>query len=377
MSCFRKFTLWIVFFCFLSAAALAAENNSDDDKLVKRERLELMKYFSAPPGTAKFPSSVSSASLLNEAVEHFKKREYDLARRLLEAAIREDAQNAQAYALLGEIDYLGQKLASAKSNYEIAYALDPRPDLKKKIETILVEKKQEKQFATYDEEHFLIKYPSGHDAAEGYELRELLREAYAVISRDFACYFKDKITVLLYDQADFARLKEKPEWAQGFYDGKVRMPLSGSGFVDKELKALATHEVAHAFIAALSQGVAPAWINEGLAQVEEGHVRPVQQNIFEAAVRTDKLLPIELLMEQGRLDQIQDSLKVALIYQQGFHLTQYLVQRYGMFTVKKMLAAYGEGKSSDEVIRSILMISPRKLEEEWSSTFRVPAPGND
>lgn len=376
--------IWIrrlVFVFILLATAgvmvLVAENSQEEDKLVKRERLELMKFFSAPAGTAKFPTSVTSASLLNQAVEHFQKREYDLARSLLEAALREDPQNAPAYALLGEIDYLQEHLASAKSNFEISYALDPRPDLKKKIEKITLEKKSSASFATYDEEHFLIKYPSTQTSVEGYQLKELLREAYSIISRDLAYYFQSKITVLLYDQEQFAKIQEKPAWAQGFYDGKVRMPISRSGFIDQDLKALTVHEVSHAFITALSKGRAPAWINEGLAEYEENQVRAIDLSIFRTAVRSGKLLPIELLMEQGRLDKIQDSEKVALIYQQGFNLTQYLVQRYGMFTVKKILEAYGSGKSSDEVIRSVLMISPQKLEEEWKSTLLGPPKSED
>jgi hypothetical protein len=219
------------------------------------------------------------------------------------------------------------------------------------------------------EEHFIIKYQNQDHSIEGFDLRELLREAYRMISQDFGYYFKNPIVVALYDEQDFKEITATPHWVGGMYDGKVRMPLKKFSFDDKELRSLATHEVTHAFVAAISSQHAPAWINEGLAQVEEDKIKKIDLLVFDSAVKTNSLLPLDQLTGQTSISSIKDQLAASLFYQQSFHFTQYLVKRYGMFNLKKMLAEYAKGKNSDEVMRNVLQVPLPRLEKEWHTTF--------
>lgn len=343
---------------------------SQEKSLERRQKVELMGFFALDPKDAKMPKAAFSIELYNKAVEYFQKQEFELARQALKDSLAQDDMNSYAYELLGEIDYRQQHMKDAKANFEIAYALDPRKELKEKIAKTSQETQVESKLSTYNEEHFIIKYHDQEKNVEGFELRELLRETYRMISQEFGYYFRHQVVVLLYDKEEFTKITEMPHWVAGLYDGKVRMPISPKGFKDKELKALTAHEVTHAFIAAMSAGYAPPWINEGLAEFIEDKVRSNESMIFKAALKTGQLIKIDALMNSGSA-LTQSQLQVALFYEQSFELVRYLVNRYGIYNVKQILGEYAKGKNSDEAIREILKISPQKLEAEWIETMKV------
>jgi hypothetical protein len=75
------------------------------------------------------------------------------------------------------------------------------------------------------------------------------------------------------------------------------------------------------------------------------------------------------LLAKETVSNIKDPLEVTLFYQQSYHLVNYLVQRYRMFQIKKMLELYAQGKDSFEVTQGILKISPLELERRWKETL--------
>ncbi len=367
----RNYFSFLILAFFLGVPCLLAadKKTAAEESLERRQKVELLGFFLKDPKDAELPETNIAVQLLNQAVAHYEKNEYELAKQEVLDSLKHNSQMGYAYELLGDIYNEQQNLKEAKAQYEIAYNLQPSANLKEKIEKLGTETKIDKKLSTYREEHFIIKYQNQDRSIEGFELREILRQTYRAISQDFGYYFKNQIVVLLYDEADFKNITNLPHWVGGVYDGKVRMPLKKFTYGDSELKALTRHEVTHAFIAALSARRAPAWINEGLAQVQEDKVRPINMLVFNSAVKTQSLLPLLELTSEASLSGKKDQLWVSLFYQQSFHLTKYLVGRYGVFMIKKMLADFGKGKNSDEVIHSNLQISPQKLEKEWRDTF--------
>lgn len=354
---------------FLAPSFAAERKKSQAEEILeRRQRAQLRSFFEGDKNAA-LPEAPMAVTLYNQAVEFFQHQEYDLAREALKDALKLDSDNAFVYELMGEIDNIQGKLADAKMNYEIAYNLNPRDSIKEKLEKLGKEQKVVKNLATYNEEHFVIKYHRQQDKDRGFELRELLRNTYKKISADFGFYFNRQVVVLLYDEKDFKELSGLPHWATGVYDGKVRMPINREGYTDQDLRALTMHEVTHAFVAGMSAESAPAWINEGLAQFEENKVKPIDMIVFESAVKTNTLMPLLELMQPDATTKINDALLANLFYQQSFHLTSYLVNRYGMFLVKQMLQEYGKGKDSEQVIQEKLRISSERLEREWKATF--------
>lgn len=356
---------------FTPALRAAEEKTYAQEALEKRQRVELLSFFMKEPGQAKLPQTSMAIELYNQGVEFYEKKDYEPALIAFESSLKYDGSNALAYELMADIYYFQQKMELAAENYRKAFEIAPRKGLKEKLEKIQTETQVESGMSTYHEEHFIIKYKGEGEGAryEGFDLREMLRENYRQISKDFAYYFNHKVVVLLYDQAEFEQLTKLPHWAAGVYDGKVRMPAYKSNFSDQELRALTAHELTHAFVSAMSQGRAPVWINEGLAEYEEAKVTENKLMIFKAAVKTDSLLTLDELTYQNGLLEVKDTLKVALFYEQAYQFTSYLIDRYGMFKIKQLLEAFGEGKNTDAAIRDVLKISMRQLEQAWRETL--------
>lgn len=343
------------------------EINQEAEK--RRQKVEIMSFFMKDPKDAKMPTAPIAVNLFNQSVRYYKNNDLVLAKQTVKEAIDQDPTLAVAYELLGDIENLQQDLSAAKSNYEIAYNLKPSKRIQEKMSKLKEEVKVDKALKSYDEQHFIIKYNEEEQSYEGYELRDLLRKTYRQISNSLAFYFKHKVAVILYDEADFRKITGTPHWVAGLYDGKVRLPINKKGFSELDLEALTTHEVTHAFIAFISNRNAPAWLNEGFAEYQENMVKKVDTSSFNSALSSGQLFPLVQLMSHAGPLQLKDTNRINLFYQQSYALVSYLVSRYGMFKVKELMQEYAKGKDSDQVVRAVLKISIVRLEKEWLEIY--------
>ena len=92
-------------------------------------------------------------------------------------------------------------------------------------------------------------------------------------------YPKERVQVGVYVTKTFAEIGGiPPEFAEhvlGFYDyQKLRLRLSASQAGSIGLERLARHEYAHLLIHQATNGRAPRWLHEGLAQVVEPRSAP-------------------------------------------------------------------------------------------------------
>ena len=373
----RKFLVLFLLFSWIGTLGFANESEKPESereraaKIIEtRGRAEVLGYFLGKPKDASAVGVPIAIDLYNEAVTYYQKKEYELARLALEDSLRYDAKNPFSHELLGDVSYFEQKLDEALPHYEAAFRLRADSDLKEKIERVRKEKKVEAGLATVREEHFIIKYRGEEKKLEGFELREFLRNSFREVGQDFGYFFKHKVPVLLYDEKEFRELNEVPHWSSGVYDGKIRLPAYQKGFTLKEIQKIMRHELTHAFVAEISRGQCPAWLNEGIAEYEEEKVEAPNLRVFRAAIKTNALFPIADLLDRGKILEIKDPLEAEVFYQQSHQFVKYLVARYGMFQVKKMLELFGEGKDSLEVIETVLRVSPLELEKRWKETLR-------
>lgn len=357
----------------MPSLGFAKEDESEEGRARKameeRSRTQVLSYFYGNPKDASGLEASISIDLYNQAVEFYNKREFELAKEALKDSLQHDPKNPFAYELVGDIAYFEQNLDVAEKNYESALKFRTRKDLEEKILKVRKEKKIEGGLVSYREEHFLIKYGGEERGLEGFELREFLRNSYREVGQDLGYFFRHKVVVLLYDDGEFRKLSGVPHWSSGIYDGKIRLPAYQRGFSPKEIQKIMRHELTHAFISEISNGRCPAWLNEGLAEYEESKVEPADLRVFDAAVRSHTLFPLPALLDQKQLLDIKDPLEVALFYVQAYKLVSYLVERYGMFQIKKMLQLFAQGKDSLEAIEGVLKISPMQLEKEWIASF--------
>ena len=369
----HKYYFGVLFFLiaqllFLQVAVGASDSNSKS-AVEKRQKLEIERFFLGGKNEQSVPQIPMAIELYNQAVEFFEKNEYEMAVEALNSSIALDSRISLAYELLAEIYYLKQDFDKALESYKKAFSLDPSARLREKIEKVQGEANVEEGLDTYHEEHFIIKYKGGSEGYDGYYLKNLLRETYRIISKDFGHYFRHKTVVLFYDAKEFYEVTGKPHWVGGLYDGKIRLPAHQNNLSALELRALVMHEMTHAFVSSVGGMQVPAWIHEGLAQYEENKVRPIDLFIFKAAVKTNSLIPIETLVYEKLSLEGADPLNVMLFYQESFKFVSYMVERYKMYRVKNILGHIKDGEDSVSAIESVLKISLKRLDKEWRSTL--------
>lgn len=132
------------------------------------------------------------------------------------------------------------------------------------------------------------------------------------------------------------------------------------------------HELAHAFHLALSDHRVPRWLTEGLASLEERRARAGWGDdlspAFLAAYKQDRLLPVSRLnsgfVRPAYPEQVQFS------YYQASLVAELIEQEYGFDAILDMLRAYREGKSNDEVFRSVLKTEPEAFDKKYDAWFQ-------
>jgi hypothetical protein len=113
----------------------------------------------------------------------------------------------------------------------------------------------------------------------------------------------------------------------------------------------------------------PAWLNEGLATLQETQTNPVYRFELEAAIEADALLTMESLCAAFPIGD-QDAL---LAYAQSASFTRYLLDVYGMGGILELLDAYQEGATCTGAVQRIYQRSLTQLESEWR-TLHLQAP---
>ncbi len=345
----------------------ASSDDRSAETVERLQKIEIGKFYNAKDGKA--PMLPMAIGFYNEAVQFYEKSEYDLARQAAQESLDLEPRNPMALELLGELENLQQHFAAAEEFYKKSYLLSPSPRVRKKIEKLQQENTVEKDLDTYDEEHFIIKYQQGEKGYEGFGLKELLRTSYRQISQDFGYYFKHKTVVLFYSGDQFREVTGQAHWVGGLYDGKIRLPSLQDNVISDNLRAVVAHEMTHAFVASISGMRAPAWLHEGLAEYEANKVRPIDKTVFDAAVRTQTLLPLAQIFSDKVPTENKDQLSIILFYQESYMLVNYMIGRYQMYRMKEILGKFKEGKSAEEAIEDVLAISPKMLEKEWLATL--------
>ncbi len=374
MKSFRGVFLLTLGLLFLPGGLVFSVEKSDEKEAARknvedRTRTNVMNYFLGNPTDSSGVKGPAAIELYNDAVEFYQKKEFDLAKLALQDSLNYDSSNPFAHELLGDIHYFEQDLQGAEKNYEAAYKLNPRKDVKEKLLKLQKESLVEAGLATYQEEHFIIKYAGEDKGIEGFELRELLRNNYREVGQDLGYFFKHKVVVILYDEKKFRELSGAPHWSSGLYDGKIRLPAYRAGFSETEIKKVMRHELTHTFVGELSRGLCPIWLNEGLAEWEEAKVEAPDLKVFRAAVKINTLFSLSTLFSKSKLAETKDPLEVQLFYEQSYQLVRYLIDRYGIFYIKRMLELFAQGKDSLEVIETVFKISPLELEKQWKQSL--------
>ena len=132
------------------------------------------------------------------------------------------------------------------------------------------------------------------------------------------------------------------------------------------------HELAHSFHLALSDHRVPRWLTEGLASYEERRAKPGwgEELVpgFVQAIKSDKLLPVSK-MNRGFV-RPEYPQQVAYSYHQASLVAEMIERDYGFDAILGMLRAYRDGRSNEEVFRTVLKTEPEAFDKKFDNYLK-------
>ena len=127
------------------------------------------------------------------------------------------------------------------------------------------------------------------------------------------------------------------------------------------------HELSHVYVLSMTNHRVPRWFTEGVAVYEETAAAPDWGDRLDheaiMAIKDKKLLPIAEL-DRGYIHPNYPS-QVIVSYFQGGQVITYIVEKFGYQKVLDMIQAFGDKKSTVEVIEEQLKMKPEDFDKQF------------
>ncbi len=155
----------------------------------------------------------------------------------------------------------------------------------------------------------------------------------------------------------------------GLYDGKIRVPVGG---IDSErdrerLRRVLFHEYAHGAVHFLTHDRCPLWLNEGIAEFLSVGWDGSKDPMLKGAMERGTLIPLSRL--SGALKDSSGP-RAGLAYAQALSVVATIVDRSGMYTLRRILDCLDEGDSLDTALRKSIAEDLEGIEAAWLETLR-------
>jgi hypothetical protein len=281
-----------------------------------------------------------------------------------ERAVRASPDSPDALAMLGFVQFATDHTADAIRWWKKSLQLRPDATIAQYLARAERESKAEAEFSQNESAHFNLHF-EGKETSEGFrhDLLATLESEYDDLVRDLGYSPRSTIAVTLYTQQAFFDVTRAPSWTGAVNDGKLRIPVSGVSSMTAQLARVLKHELTHSFVSQMSAGRCPTWLNEGVAQVEEGrsiasYGRPMAQ-VFAAGNE----IPYNEL--EGSFMNLS-SPQALVAYAESLAATEYIRDSYGMSEVSRILERLAQGSSTEVALRASIHADYRQLRDDMS-----------
>jgi tetratricopeptide (TPR) repeat protein len=301
-------------------------------------------------------------------------RRYRDALELGRSALQVDSLNWAAHALVGLTSLRLGDAAGARASLEKSFAGDPyNPWVKNTLDLI----DTYNRYVTQKTERFELFMDRGEAEVLGLYMGELAEEAYDKLARRYAVRPQTPVRVEVYpSHADFSvrTVGLAGLAALGVSFGNILALGSPSsrdagGF---NWGSTLWHEIAHAVTLAASEHRVPRWLTEGLSVLEERRAREGWGDdvtvSFIAALQRNALLPVSELNAGFVRPKYPD--QIAHAYYQASLVAELIEREHGEGALRDMLAAYRAGRTTDEVMRSVLRTEPAAFDEKFAQYLK-------
>lgn len=222
-------------------------------------------------------------------------------------------------------------------------------------------------------------YTEDRDMVVG--IRRGIRDALLLLDTDLGLRLKRPTRLVIYSDADRMRSAlgtgTRP-WvgaAASSSSNVMVMHVSEHLSEPDEVAAVIAHELTHVVVDHATRnpfGYVPAWLHEGLATIVESSVfkRFEYDEVMKEAVDSNEFVTLRGISGsfpvQGR--------RAVQAYAQSKSLVDFIIGRWGVEAIDRILVAYGRGVSDAAAIRGALAVSIEDLEEQWLTSVGVTDP---
>jgi tetratricopeptide (TPR) repeat protein len=282
-------------------------------------------------------------------------------------ATRVSPQSAEAFLLLGYAYYQNDHNRDAITALKKSMGLRPDERTQELLARVERESKTEADFRQQESSHFTLRYEGSHapDALRQ-QILETLEQDYRDLSNDLGAAPRN-VFVSLYTDEAFFDVTHAAAWTAALNDGKIRIPTSGMTAVTPELAHVLRHELTHSFVLEITHGRAPTWLNEGIAQVEEGRTTAEIGHRLALLYASGHQIPLNQL--EGEF-QSYSSDEASVAYAESLCAVEYIRATYGIGDLARLLQRLGDGQSMESALRSTIHGGYAEMETEITNYLR-------
>jgi tetratricopeptide (TPR) repeat protein len=288
------------------------------------------------------------------------------ARQSIEKALKLDDRDARSWDLLGDaMAGLGDH-AAAEARWRRSLLLHPDPAVERKVGPALA---PVRPIATpgFPEAQFRLSYDGGVNEPLGTAVMEALTQAYSEYAARLGFHPETPVKVTLQMTAGISDGRA-PEWADGWNDGAIRVPVQGLDRPTPRLLRVLRHELAHSFVTARTGNNCPTWLQEGIAQWLEGGDPARDDAQLARLAQTGRLA--SLLTLEGPFRGLGEA-EANLVYAQSLSAVNHILRKSGEAGLVRLLLALADRLPSEEAMPVALGLSYPEFQKSWEAYLRA------
>ncbi len=279
-----------------------------------------------------------------------------------------DPDSPDALAMLGFVQYASDHTPDAVRSWKKSLALRPDARVSQYLARAERELSAESTFSQRESSHFNLHF-EGKETFDTFrfDLLGTLESEYGDLARDLGYSPRNTIAVTLYTQQAFLDVTRAPSWSGAINDGKLRIPISGVQSVTPELARILKHELTHSFISQMSGNRCPTWLNEGIAQMEEGKSSAANGHQLAQLFAAGNEIPFNML--EGSFMNFSGP-EAAAAYLESLAAAEYIREVHGMGEIARILERLSQGSSTEAALRATIHIDYRQLRDEMTRALK-------
>jgi len=279
-----------------------------------------------------------------------------------ERSTRANPNSADAYTVLGYVQFSADRTQDAVRSWQRSLALRPDTVVQQYLAKAQREATTEADFSQKESSHFTLRYEGKQSSDQlRRELVATLESEYDDMVRQLGVAPRASIPVILYTEQAFFDVTQAPSWSGAVNDGKLRIPISGVSSMTADLARVLKHELAHSFVNQASNGRCPTWLNEGVAQAVEGKSLASDGRRIGQLFRAQHAIPYNML--EGSFMRF-NNLEAVVAYDESLAAVEYINETYGMSDVERILERIGQGSSAEAALRTTIHSDYGQLESD-------------